>query len=144
MICCILRRFVAYKGMPASLRPCPSVRAASADRLGVRLSALCAVHCVASVALVGSVGAALLNPLIHEVGLALAVLLGAVAFAGGLARHARIGPMLLGGGGLATMAAAIGVRHGPAEAALTVAGVLLLSAGHLWNGRIASAGEPLA
>ncbi len=119
--------------------PPPAADRPLVDRLGVRLSALCAVHCVASVALVGSVGAALLNPLIHEVGLALAVLLGAVAFAGGLARHARPGPLLLGAGGLILMATALLVRHGPREAALTIAGVALLSTGHLLNGRFAAA-----
>ena len=107
----------------------------SADRLGIRLSALCAAHCVASVALVGSAGAALMNPLIHEVGLVLAVGLGAVAFLAGVARHARIRPLLIGGAGLVLMASALAVRHGPAEAALTIGGVALLSLGHWLNGR---------
>ena len=113
----------------------------SADRLGIRLSALCAAHCVASVALVGSAGAALMNPLIHEVGLVLAVGLGAVAFLVGALRHARVRPLLLGGAGLALMASALAVRHGPGEAALTIAGVALLSLGHWLNGRALAAGE---
>ena len=109
------------------------------DRLGVGLSTLCAAHCVGTVALAGSLGAALANPLIHEVGLALALILGLVAFGGGLLRHTRPQPLVLGGAGLALMAVALLVPHGVGEAALTVAGVALLAAGHWWNGRIAGA-----
>lgn len=113
----------------------PSPLASNADRWGVRLSSLCAAHCVATVALAGSAGAALANPLIHEVGLALAIALGAVAFLAGVARHARAGPLALGVAGLTLMGIALAVPHGMDEAALTVAGVVLLAIGHVWNGR---------
>lgn len=106
-----------------------------ADRWGVRLSGLCALHCVATLALAGSAGAALANPLIHEVGLALAIGLGAIAFLAGLARHSRPEPIALGACGLLLMGLAVLIPHGVAEAALTVAGVALLAAGHWWNGR---------
>lgn len=119
--------------MPAARRPLTQ------DRLGVGLSGLCAVHCVGTVALAGSLGVALANPLIHEVGLALALLLGLVAFGSGVARHARREPLMLGLSGLALMAAALLIPHGAGEAALTVAGVALLATGHWWNGRIAGA-----
>lgn len=107
------------------------------DRLGLGLSGLCAVHCVGTVALAGSLGAALANPLIHEVGLGLALILGLVAFGAGVLRHARREPLVLGLAGLTLMATALIVPHGVDEAALTVAGVALLAAGHWWNGRIA-------
>ena len=113
--------------------PRPPIR----DRLGIGLSGLCAVHCVGTLALAGSLGAALANPLIHEVGLSLALVLGLVAFGSGVARHARREPLALGLLGLALMAVALMVPHGAGEAALTVAGVALLAAGHWWNGRIA-------
>lgn len=119
--------------MDAAPRPLPT------DRLGLGLSGLCAAHCVGTVALAGSLGAALADPLIHEVGLALALMLGVVAFGAGALRHARREPLALGLAGLGLMATALLVRHGAGEAALTVAGVALLAAGHWWNGRIAGA-----
>lgn len=119
--------------MDASPRPLPT------DRLGLGLSGLCAVHCVGTVALAGSIGAALANPLIHEVGLALALILGLVALGAGVARHARREPLAIGLAGLTLMAVALLVPHGPGEAALTVVGVTLLATGHWWNGRIAGA-----
>ena len=51
------------------------------DRMAIGLSGLCAVHCVASalfLAFMASVGAALLNPLWHEIGLSFAILFGVV------------------------------------------------------------------
>lgn len=112
---------------------------ATGDRIGVGLSGLCAAHCVGTVALAGSLGAALANPLIHEIGLALALILGLVTFGSGLLRHTRPQPLVLGLSGLALMAFALAVPHGVEEAVLTVAGVALLAAGHWWNGRIAEA-----
>ena len=50
------------------------------DRFAIGLSGLCAVHCVATTALLAlasTAGGMLLDPLIHEVGLTMAILLGA-------------------------------------------------------------------
>ena len=52
------------------------------DRLGMLLSCLCAVHCVAGVVIVLGLGLGtsfLLDPIIHEVGLVMATLVATVA-----------------------------------------------------------------
>ena len=106
------------------------------DRVGVVLSGLCAVHCVAGLVLVtllGLSGGVLLNPAIHEVGLVLAVGIGALGLGAGVLRHRRIGVLLMGLLGLALMATALRVEHGPHEALLTIAGVALLASAHWRN-----------
>ena len=106
------------------------------DRVGVLLSGACAVHCVLSVLLVsvlGLGGEALLSPAIHRVGLVLAVLIGAIALGYGVRRHGRTGPMIVGGVGLGLMTLAVFVGHGFAEAVLTICGVSLVAAAHIWN-----------
>src|SRR5690349_8585768 len=56
------------------------------DRIAMGLSGLCAVHCVATAILLGllaSAGGLLGQPIIHEVGLTLAMVIGAFALGGG-------------------------------------------------------------
>ena len=111
------------------------------DRLGIALSGLCAVHCVASIVLVAALGLGgewLLAPEIHEYGLALAILVGALTIGAGVWRHGRIGPLLLGGFGLGLMAFALAVPHGVSEAALTIAGVACVATAHILNLRLHS------
>lgn len=106
------------------------------DRFGVLLSALCMVHCVSGVvlvALLGVGGGVLLDPRIHEFGLAAAVVIGALGLGAGIMRHKRRGPLILGGAGLTLMACGLVAPHGLAEAALTVAGVSLLAFAHIGN-----------
>ena len=109
------------------------------DRVAIGLSGLCVVHCVATtvvLALLSTAGGLLGHPLIHEVGLVLAILLGALAFGKGLIDHGRPLPLLLGGTGLAMMAAAVMVPHGAhhlTESVLTILGVVVLAAGHALN-----------
>lgn len=109
------------------------------DGFGVLLSGLCAVHCVLGLVLVtvlglGGLGAgALLSPRIHEVGLALAVGVGVVTLGLSALRHGRLGPLAIGTCGLALMAAALTVDHGPREAVLTIAGVALVATAHMRN-----------
>lgn len=106
------------------------------DRFGVLLSALCAVHCVSGVvlvALLGVSGGVLLDPRIHEYGLAAALVIGTVGLGAGALRHGRRMPLLLGGTGLALMACGLVAPHGAAEVVLTIAGVTLLAAGHIGN-----------
>lgn len=106
------------------------------DRAGIVLSGLCALHCLLSIVLVsvlGLGGQALLAPEIHEIGLGLAILIGAVTIGIGVLRHGRLSPLLIGGAGLALMALALTVPHGPAEALLTIAGVALVAAAHIRN-----------
>ncbi|WP_026325630.1 MerC domain-containing protein [Sphingomonas sp. Mn802worker] len=109
------------------------------DRWAIGLSAACLVHCVATtvmVAVLSTAGGLLGNPIIHEVGLVLAILIGAVAFGKGVMAHGRPLPLLLGGAGLAMMAAAVIAPHGVhhlAETALTIVGVVVLATGHALN-----------
>jgi MerC mercury resistance protein len=111
------------------------------DGLGMVLSGLCAVHCLLGLLLVtvlGLGGGVLLRPEIHEIGLALAVGVGILTLGLGALRHGRTGPLLIGGCGIALMATALAAPHGPAEAALTIAGVALVAFAHIRNLRHAT------
>ncbi len=106
------------------------------DRAGVALSGLCAIHCVASllfVSVLGLGGEVLLSPAIHRVGLALAVLVGAVTIGMGVRRHGQRAPLFIGAAGLALMASAVVVQHGVLEAVLTISGVALVATAHIRN-----------
>ncbi|CAM4085578.1 MerC domain-containing protein [Novosphingobium lubricantis] len=113
----------------------PSLRA-RLDRIGMLLSGLCLIHCVAGLFLVGMLGiggGVLLDPDIHRWGLVLALVIGAATIGIGALRHGRFLPLAIGGGGLALMAGAVAVGHGGAEVALTVCGVVLVASAHLLN-----------
>lgn len=106
------------------------------DRAGILLSGLCAVHCVLGIVLVsvlGLGGEMLLSPAIHEVGLALAILVGLVTLGLGVLRHGRFGPLAVGACGVALMGAALAVGHGLSEALLTICGVALVATAHIRN-----------
>lgn len=106
------------------------------DRFGVALSALCLLHCVSGVVLVGLLGlggGAFFAPQVHQIGLMLAVAIGAVGLGFGVARHGRRGPLLIAAAGLVLMAAGIMVPHGVTEALVTVPGVALLAFAHIRN-----------
>lgn len=109
------------------------------DRMAIGLSGLCAVHCVASalfLAFMASVGAALLNPLWHEIGLSFAILFGVVALGRGFLSHGYAMPLFFGSFGLGMMAGAISLPHdGGMETIYTVMGVALLALGHDLNRR---------
>jgi hypothetical protein len=110
----------------------------TADRVGITLSALCAVHCLATIAIVsvlGFGGGVFANPLIHEVGLALAMVVAAVAIGIGALRHRRAAPFVTAMTGLSFMGGALAVPHGYEEAVLTIIGVALVSLGHILNMR---------
>lgn len=106
------------------------------DRAGLYLSGLCALHCVLGIVLVSVLGlgaGALLAPEIHQIGLGLAVVIGFLSLGLGFFRHGRMAPLLLGVTGLCLMAGALFVGHGINEAVLTIGGVGLVAAAHLWN-----------
>lgn len=109
------------------------------DRFAMGLSGLCAVHCLASavlVALASTAGGMLLNPLYHEVGLTIAILLGAVALGRGIFDHGYMAPAVTGSFGLGIMAGAMQLPHGNGgETFWTLIGVAILALGHDLNRR---------
>ena len=114
------------------------LRAGHVDRAAVMLSGLCMVHCIATIVALGllsSVGGWLGDPIIHEAGLALATVLGALALIGGTVTHGAQLPIAIGGCSLAMMAAALMLPHGDHEALLTIGGVSLLALAHVLNRR---------
>ena len=110
------------------------------DRLAIGLSGLCMVHCLATsivLAMVASAGGMLGAEWIHEVGLVLAMLMGALALGRGIIEHGYMMPSSFGGLGLGVMAGALTLPHDGGEALFTVVGVAILALGHRLN-RIAA------
>ncbi|MDX3908663.1 MAG: MerC domain-containing protein [Sphingobium sp.] len=108
------------------------------DRIAVAVSGLCAAHCVATVvllALLASAGGILANPLIHEAGMFLAILIGAVALGHGALKHSFMMPAAVGSLGLGVMAGALSMDHGLEESVYTIVGVAILALGHELNHR---------
>ena len=106
------------------------------DRMAMGLSGLCLVHCLATAILLGvlaSAGGILGSPIIHEVGLTLAMILGSVALIRGIIDHGYMLPSVVGAMGLGTMAGALSLPHGGAETIYTVIGVMMLGLGHRLN-----------
>jgi len=106
------------------------------DRMAMGLSGLCLVHCLATAILLGllaSAGGILGSPIIHEVGLTLAMILGSVALIRGIVEHGYMLPSVVGAMGLGTMAGALSLPHGGAETIYTVIGVMMLALGHRLN-----------
>jgi hypothetical protein len=114
------------------------VRSGRLDTWAMAVSGLCFAHCVLTAAILAgaaslSLSPIVANPIIHEVGLAIAIILGAIALGFGLRSHGRVGPALVGTGGLTLMVLALYVGHAGAEIPLTMAGVCGLLVAHLWN-----------
>jgi len=110
------------------------------DRLAIGLSGLCVVHCLATsvlLALMSTAGGLLVDPLIHEIGLVLAIALGAFALGRGVLRHGQAIPAAVGAFGLGIMAGAMQLPHDGSngEALWTIVGVALLALGHEMNRR---------
>lgn len=117
----------------------PPLRGIGFDRLAIGLSGLCAVHCLATavlLALAASASGLLLAPIFHEVGLSVAILLGAVALGRGVWQHGYMMPAAIGALGLGVMAGAVSLPHGDGgEIMWTLIGVGLLALGHDLNRR---------
>ncbi len=106
------------------------------DRMAIGLSGLCLVHCLGTtvvLAMLASAGGALGAPIIHEIGLSLAMLLGAVSLGKGIVDHGYTMPSAVGGLGLGVMAGALTLPHDGTEALYTVIGVAILALGHRLN-----------
>ena len=106
------------------------------DRIAMGISGLCVVHCVATAVLLGllaSAGGFLGQPIIHEVGLSLAMIIGAFALGRGILEHGFMLPSAIGGLGLGVMAGALSLPHDGREPIYTVVGVLIVALGHRLN-----------
>ena len=124
---------------PAPSASRPSLRR-RLDQLGIGLAGLCALHCMITMVVVSALGLGghfLLEENIHRIGLALAVGVAAVAIGWGVLRHRRMLPFVVAMTGLVLMAAALVVQHGSNELLLTLAGVSIVSLGHVLNLRAA-------
>ena len=108
------------------------------DRFAIGLSGLCVVHCIGTsvvLALLASAGGVVGAPWVHEVGLSLAMLIGAFALGCGILDHGFMMPSAVGGLGLGVMAGALTLPHDGTEAIYTVVGVAILALGHDLNRR---------
>ena len=111
------------------------------DRIAIGLSGVCLVHCLASAVVIGllaTAGGFLGSHFIHEVGLTLAMALGAIALGRGVFLHGFMMPWAVGWLGLGVMAGALSMPHNGSEALYTMVGVAMLALGHQLN-RIAAA-----
>lgn len=105
------------------------------DRMAMGLSGLCLVHCLGTsilLAMLASAGGVLGSPIIHEIGLPLAMIMGALALGKGIFDHGYTMPSAVGGLGLGVMAGALTMPHST-EALYTVIGVSILALGHRLN-----------
>ncbi|WP_374407306.1 MerC domain-containing protein [Pelagerythrobacter sp.] len=113
----------------------PSIRQ-RLDRAGILLSGLCVVHCLVSILIVSALGIGgefLFAPIIHRIGLAVALVIAAVAIGWGALRHRRAAPFVTAMMGLTFMGGALAMPHGIGEVVLTIIGVALVSLGHILN-----------
>jgi hypothetical protein len=106
------------------------------DRFAMALSGLCLVHCLGTtvlLALLSAAGGVLGAPIIHEVGLTLAMIMGAFSLGRGILEHGYSMPSAVGGLGLGVMAGALTLPHDGTEALYTIIGVGILALGHRLN-----------
>lgn len=108
------------------------------DRMAIGLSGLCVLHCVASaivVAMLASAGGLLLDHRVHEIGLMLAMGLGALGLGSGILTHGFLLPSAVGAVGLALMAVGLAMPHNAGEMVFTIVGVGIVALGHELNRR---------
>ena len=106
------------------------------DRIAMGLSGRCVVHCVATAVLLGllaSAGGFLGQPIFHEVGLTLAMIIGAFALWIGIRQHGFVMPSMIGALGLGVMAGALSLPHDGREPVYTIVGVMIVALGHRLN-----------
>ena len=116
--------------------PQQTISTSRLDRFAMGLSGLCMVHCVTTAVLLGllaSAGGLLGKPIIHEVGLVLAMVLGALALGRGVREHGFMLPAAVGVFGLGVMGFALTLHESGQEPLFTVAGVMILALGHRLN-----------
>ena len=115
------------------------LRQGGLDRLAIGLSGLCLAHCILSAVIVtvlASAGGFLLHPAIHEIGLMMAMALGALALGRGVLQHGYAMPVWVGSLGLGVMAGAMTLPHeGGYETIYSILGVMIVALGHDLNRR---------
>ena len=84
-------------------------------------------------AVLASAGGILGSPIIHEVGLSLAMILGTIALGRGIREHRFILPSAVGVVGLGLMGYAMTLHETGLEPAITILGVSVLALGHRLN-----------
>jgi hypothetical protein len=110
------------------------------DGLGLSLAGLCLIHCLATtifLAFLATAGGILVDPIVHEVGLVLAIVFGLLALGKGVVEHNFIMPAAIGALGIGVMAGALTLPHGDIEIMYTILGVGILALGHDLNVRAA-------
>ena len=115
-----------------------AIRNGSIDRLAIGVSGFCLVHCIASavfIAVLASAGGVLLDPIFHEVGMMIALVLGVTGLGRGILRHGFMLPAAIGSLGLGMMGGALTLDHGGVTTLYSIAGVLILALGHDLNRR---------
>lgn len=116
-----------------------ALRRFGTDRMAMTLSGLCLLHCIGGVVLFSVfavIGEAFFDPIVHEIGLGLAIPLAILALGRGFTSHRKVTPLAIGAVGIGMMAAALSLPHGhKGEIALTVVGVSLVAAAHFLNRR---------
>jgi len=108
------------------------------DRLAIGLSGLCLIHCVASavfITFLAAGGSFLLDPIFHEVGMTIALVLGVFGFGRGIVRHGYMLPSAVGGLGLGVMAGSLMVGHENGGTLYSILGVMIVALGHDLNRR---------
>jgi hypothetical protein len=108
------------------------------DRWAIGLSGLCFVHCVASAVLItvlASAGSVLLDPLFHEIGMMVALVLGVIGLGRGVVTHGYMLPSAIGSLGLGVMAGSLFLGHEAGGTLYSVLGVMILALGHDLNRR---------
>ena len=108
------------------------------DGLGIGVAGLCLVHCLATsiiLAVAATAGGSLFNPAIHETGLLVAIVIGALALGKGALQHRLMLPLVTGVIGLFLMALSLTIPHGGREIAFSITGVLILAVSHYLNYR---------
>ncbi|MEY2927053.1 MAG: hypothetical protein RL367_1530 [Pseudomonadota bacterium] len=102
------------------------------------LSGLCVAHCLATavfVTVLASAGGILVSPMVHEIGLVFAMMLGGFGLGRGVLRHGFAMPVWIGSLGLGVMAGSLTLEHGLPEVGFSVLGVLIVALGHDLNRR---------
>lgn len=107
------------------------------DRIAIGISGLCVVHCIATTvffALVSTAGG-IFSPVVHEVGLVIAIIFAVIALGRGVFSHGYMMPAIVGAFGIGIMAGALALPHSDFEVFWTLLGVALVALGHDLNRR---------